>query len=48
MDQKSLTTTIEVELLRKIKILAGGDDIRASELLEEVIHLFLEKYKKTS
>ena len=45
---KSLTTTIEVELLRKIKILAGRDDIRASELLEEAIHLLLEKYKKTS
>lgn len=43
-----IISTIDAELLRKIKILATGNDIRANELLEEAIRLLLEKYKKTS
>ena len=45
MDRKKFTTTIEAELLRKIKILATENDIRANELIEEAIRLLLEKYK---
>ena len=39
-------TTLDVDLLREIKILAAQLDLRQNDLLEEAIQDVLKKYKK--
>ena len=38
-------TTLDVDLLREIKILAAQSDLRQNDLLEEAIRDLLKKYK---
>ncbi len=38
-------TTLDVDLLREIKILAAQLDLRQNDLLEEAIQILLKKYK---
>ncbi len=39
------STTLDVDLLREIKILAAHLDLRQNDLLEEAIRDLIEKYK---
>jgi hypothetical protein len=43
--RKMYNTTLDVDLLREIKILAAQLDLRQNDLLEEAIQDLLEKYK---
>jgi predicted transcriptional regulator len=43
--RKMYSTTLDVDLLRKIKILAAQLDLRQNDLLEEAIRDRIEKYK---
>lgn len=45
-ERSRLTTTIEKNLLKKIKILAIEQEKDVNELLEEGIEMVLEKYGK--
>ena len=38
-------TTIDIELMRKIKILAAQLDVRQNDILEEAIQDIINKYK---
>ncbi len=43
--RKMYNTTLDVDLLREIKILAAHLDLRQNDLLEEAIRDLIEKYK---
>ncbi len=43
--KKMYNTTLDVDLLREIKILAAQLDLRQNDLLEEAIRDLIEKYK---
>ena len=43
--RKMYNTTLDVDLLREIKILAAQLDLRQNDLIEEAIRDLIEKYK---
>jgi hypothetical protein len=43
--RKMYNTTLDVDLLREIKILAAQLDLRQNDLIEEAIQGVLKKYK---
>lgn len=43
--RKMYNTTLDVDLLREIKILAARLDMRQNDLMEEAIRDLIEKYK---
>jgi predicted transcriptional regulator len=43
--RKMYNTTLDIELLREIKILAAQLDLRQNDLIEEAIRDLIEKYK---
>ena len=43
--RKMYNTTLDVDLLREIKILAAKSDLRQNDLMEEAIRDLIEKYK---
>ena len=43
--RKMYNTTIDVDLLRELRILAAESDLRQNDLLEEAIQDLLKKYK---
>jgi hypothetical protein len=43
--RKMYNTTLDIDLLREIKILAAQLDLRHNDLLEEAIRDLIEKYK---
>jgi len=43
--RKMYNTTLDVDLLREIKILAAKLDLRQNDLMEEAIRDLIEKYK---
>ena len=43
--RKIYNTTLDVDLLREIKILAAQLDLRQNDLIEEAIRDLIEKYK---
>ena len=45
-ERKMYNTTLNIDLLRKLKILAAQTDRRQNDLLEEAIADLLEKYEK--
>jgi len=44
MARKMYNTTIDIDLMRKIKILAARLEVRQNDILEEAIQNLLEKY----
>lgn len=42
--RKMYNTTIDIDLMRKIKILAARLEVRQNDILEEAIQDLLEKY----
>ena len=47
-ERKMYNTTLDVDLLRKLKVLAAQIDKRQNNLLEEAIQDLLKKYEKKS
>ena len=45
-ERKMYNTTLDVDLLRKLKVLAAQTDKRQNNLLEEAIKDLLKKYEK--
>ena len=43
--RKMYNTTLDADLLRKLRILAAESDLRQNDLLEEAIQDLLKKYK---
>ena len=43
--RKMYNTTLDVDLLREIKILAAQLDLRQNDVIEEAIRDLIEKYK---
>jgi len=46
--RKNYNTTLQIDLMKKLKILAVEEDTRANDLLEEAIEDLLKKYDKES
>lgn len=46
MARKNVTTSIETELIKKLKYLAADTERPLNELFEEAIELLLKKYEK--
>jgi len=46
--RKNYNTTLRIDLIKKIKILAAEKDARVNDLLEEAIQDLLKKYEKKS
>ena len=46
IDKERFTTTLDGELLRRIKILAINQRVQTNQLLEEAMVLLLEKYEE--
>ena len=44
--RKNYNTTLRIDLIKKIKILAAEKDARVNDLLEEAIQDLLKKHKK--
>jgi hypothetical protein len=44
--RKNYNTTLRIDLIRDIKILAAKKDARVNDLLEEAIQDLLKKYEK--
>jgi hypothetical protein len=44
--RKMYNTTVDVDLLKELKVLAALNDKRQNDLLEEAIRDLLKKYKK--
>jgi hypothetical protein len=44
--RKMYNTTLDVNLMREIKILAAQLDLRQNDLIEEAIQDLMKKYKK--
>ncbi len=47
-ERKMYNTTVDVDLLRKLKVLAAQMDKRQNDLLEEAIQDLLKKYQEES
>jgi len=45
-ERKMYNTTLDIDLLRKLKVLAAQMDKRQNDLLEEAIQDILKKYEK--
>jgi hypothetical protein len=45
LKRKNYNTTLRVDLIKKLKMLAVEKDSRANDLLEEAIELLLKKYE---
>ena len=45
-ERKNYNTTLRVDLIKKLKLLAVQKDIRVNDLLEEAIEIILKKYEK--
>ena len=45
-DRKNYNTTLRIDLIKGLKILAAEKDARANDLLEEAIQDLLKKYDK--
>ena len=46
LKRKNYNTTLRVDLIKKLKMLAVEKDSRANTLLEEAIELVIKKYEK--
>ena len=46
--RKNYNTTLRIDLIKKLKILAAEEEVRANDLLEEAIEDLLEKHEKKS
>ena len=46
MARKTITTSIETELIKNLKYLAVDTERQLNDLLEEAIRLLLKKYEK--
>ncbi len=44
--RKNYTTTLRQDLIRRLKMLAVVNDVRANDLLEEAIQDLLKKYEE--
>ena len=44
-DRKTYNTTLNIELIRKLKILSAESDKRQNDLLEEALRDLLKKYE---
>jgi len=44
--RKNYNTTLRADLIKKLKMLAVEEDMRANDLLEEAIQDLLKKYEK--
>ena len=44
--RKNYNTTLRVDLIKSLKMLAFEEDVRANDLLEEAIRDLLKKYEK--
>lgn len=44
--RKNYNTTLKIDLIRELKILAATQDLRVNDLLEEAIKDLLKKYDK--
>lgn len=47
-ERKSYNTTLRVDLLKQLRILAAQLDKRQNDLIEEAIQALLKKYEKKS
>ena len=45
-DRKTYNTTLKIDLIKRLKILAAETDKRQNDLLEEAIEDLLKKYEK--
>jgi len=45
-DRKNYNTTLRIDLIRSLKILAAERDLRVNDILEEAIQDVLKKYEK--
>lgn len=45
-DRKTYNTTLKIDLIKKLKILAAETDKRQNDLLEEALQDLLAKYEK--
>ena len=45
-ERKNYNTTLRVDLIKSMKILAAEEDVRVNDLLEEAIQDLLKKYGK--
>jgi len=48
LERKNYNTTLRVDLIKKLKLLAVNEDVRVNDLLEEAIEDLLRKYEKKS
>ena len=46
--RKNYNTTLRIDLIKKLKMLAVEEDARVNDLLEKAIEDLLEKYEKKS
>jgi predicted transcriptional regulator len=46
MARKTITTSIETDLVKRLKYLAADTDRALNDLLEEAIKLLFDKYEK--
>ena len=44
--RKNYNTTLKIDLIKKLKILAAEEDRRSNDLLEEAINDLIKKYHK--
>jgi len=47
-DRKAYNTTLKIDLIRSLRVLAAQEDKRQNDLIEEAIEDLLKKYKKKS
>ena len=47
-DRKACNTTLKIDLIRSLRVLAAQEDKRQNDLIEEAIEDLLKKYKKKS
>ena len=48
LERKNYNTTLRIDLIKKLKLLAVEEDARVNDLLEEAIADLLEKYENKS
>ena len=48
LERKNYNTTLRVDLIKKLKLLAVEEDARVNDLLEEAIEDLLKKYQNKS
>ena len=48
LERKNYNTTLRVDLIKKLKLLAVNEDSRVNDLLEEAIEDLLAKYENRS